>query len=570
MISSNQVNKSSDNDVSVQDDELTLRLSDSAEFIETEDENDPLTPSDQSSLNYNLHRNFIIFSILFSITHASVDCVLSFTSSELGSVVGSYSGFLLYATYTITALLFSKLSLKVFTSKFCVLFGLVTLLIYIFTFLLSIFFSGLGMNLFLIGAALGGIGAGILWTAQGSYYSLSATQYANVSGQDNIKIKNNFSAIFAISYLSLEAALTFFSTAVFAIMNQTDPESPSAWKLVVFPFYMIIATLAVFGFYFFVIDIEQISSTLRSTSSSSSAVGAASGPYNNISSQNKRKKVAKMHSCSSTISRICKQRCGMKPNSNDKITYEFLYNEASAVTSMMYRNRRLQLVIPFQVSFGLMTGLVNYYVNSAIVATYIGDGYIGSLMAVSIVTAAVLTWPFAVLSNYFTYGKWCIMIFGGCAFFFNSVTLLIFSDATMGHWSFLIIYFFIHGASRSIWESTNKSVIAEYFVTDIERDCAFATVSFTNGVASSFAFLCYQFMTRFDIALLNTMWALISIICYHMSTLVQSSSSSSMQQQQGATLLPLAGSDFNATPRSTDFGSISIKNIDRDGVSVEP
>lgn len=515
------------------------------EYVESDDEIDLLAvAAAPGSSNRNLHWNFIAFSILFSITHASVDCVLSFTSSELGSIIGSYSGFLLYATYTITALLFSKLSLKMFTSKFCVFFGLVTLLIYIFTFMISLFFTEQAMVVFLIGAALGGVGAGVLWTAQGSYYSLSATQYAIASGQDDVKIKNYFSAIFAISYLSLEAALTFFSTAVFSLMAAVDPDSPSAWKLIVFPFYLAIATFAVFGFYYFVYDIEEVRLRLRSLSSQDE--------------QQRRRKLQQGNRYTDAAVKIC-NRCGMKPHSGEEVTYTFLYNEVSAVTSMMYRNRRLQLMIPFQVSFGLMTGLVNYYVNSAIVVAYIGDGYIGSLMAVAIVSAALLTWPLAVISNYYTYGKWCIMIFGGCAFFFNSVTLLLFSDATMGNWAFLIIYFLIHGASRSIWESTNKSVIAEYFVTDSQRDCAFAAVSFTNGVASSFAFLCYQFMSRFDMALLNTVWALVSIACYHMSTLVP--------PQHDAALLPLSSPGLSVTPRSDDIGNTPKRSVSRGDLS---
>jgi hypothetical protein len=33
-------------------------------------------------------RNFLLFSILFSINHATIDGVLAFASSELGSVTG--------------------------------------------------------------------------------------------------------------------------------------------------------------------------------------------------------------------------------------------------------------------------------------------------------------------------------------------------------------------------------------------------------------------------------------------------------------------------------------------------
>ena len=38
---------------------------------------------------------------------------------------------------------------------------------------------------------------------------------------------------------------------------------------------------------------------------------------------------------------------------------------------------KLQLLLPFQITFGLSEGFVNFYINSKIVKPYIGDGYIG-------------------------------------------------------------------------------------------------------------------------------------------------------------------------------------------------
>ena len=43
----------------------------------------------------SLFINFIVFSLTFSITHATVDSVLAYTSAELGTNIGSEGGFIL-------------------------------------------------------------------------------------------------------------------------------------------------------------------------------------------------------------------------------------------------------------------------------------------------------------------------------------------------------------------------------------------------------------------------------------------------------------------------------------------
>jgi MFS family permease len=66
----------------------------------------------------------------------------------------------------------------------------------------------------LVGAAIGGIGGGFLWTAQGSYFGQAAEEHAAFLVQD-IKLSTAyFAGIFAFVYLAEEVLLRLLSTAL--------------------------------------------------------------------------------------------------------------------------------------------------------------------------------------------------------------------------------------------------------------------------------------------------------------------------------------------------------------------
>ena len=83
---------------------------------------------DRTSSYY--YRNFLTFCICFSVTHGSVDSVLDYTSSELGAILGSYSGFFLYFFYTVSALLLAKPMVQNYGPKFSLIIGLFCFLCY--------------------------------------------------------------------------------------------------------------------------------------------------------------------------------------------------------------------------------------------------------------------------------------------------------------------------------------------------------------------------------------------------------------------------------------------------------
>jgi hypothetical protein len=323
-----------------------------------------------------------------------------------------------------------------------------------------------------LGAAFGGVGGGLLWTSQGSYYTSTSIQYALLTKEDETKVKSYLSSVFAGFYLGIEAFFTFLATVIYLIQI-SQPKLLSHWKTVAFTIYSIAAMISAVLFQFLTIDIEQSeSNTDRSNST-----------------------ITHYPFCS-------------------KENFEDIYDELLAVSQMICQNFRLQLLIPYQVCFGLTSGMTLFYVNRMIITKYLGDGYIGVFTSVAIISAAILTWPQAVIGYRYKYGKQFIMILGILFFFINSSTVFIFPDSLIGNWPALSAYYVIRGAGRSVWETTNKAVIADYFVTPIHRQCAFAAVYFTSGLAGAFGYLAYLSMNKSSISGLNTVVSIIAMICY--------------------------------------------------------
>jgi hypothetical protein len=172
------------------------------------------------------------------------------------------------------------------------------------------------------------------------------------------------------------------------------------------------------------------------------------------------------------------------------------------------------------VCFGISAGFVDTYIHGVIVTNYIGDGYIGLLSGISILTAVLLAYPLAYISNNLHNGKYYVMLFGGICFALGGFIVLILNDETIAKWSIILPYFMIHGAARGIWENTNKAIVAEYFSHGEFRDVAFAAVYFSSGFAGAFGYLFFKFMSRNELAILNIVISIIAMISFHYSNVL--------------------------------------------------
>jgi MFS family permease len=517
-------------------------------------ERDPL-------VSRQLKRNFYLFSIFYSLVHAAVDCVLAFSSAELGTSLGSYGGFVLYIFYTFSSLFLAKPILSFFvSSKIVVLFGLLGMFCYVIGFYFSLLFLKWKYVFFLVGAAIGGIGAGFLWTAQSIYYTMNATLFSYHKNENKVNSIYQFAAIFAIFYLLLEAVLQFTSTFIFWIYSNSttgdDDERQDdfkSWRPLVFGIYTAIAFICLILYYGFIMDFRNEEETERNSEKERNLNVLNESDYNHVRNTEddeeqisprdrderspsvsprqslERKKLTGKSSTktmnqkflttrepstsSSTHTFYCLpcRRLDLSPHAE-----ETTWSRIFAVTLAIYKLRKLQCLLPFQIAFGLSAGLIQTYVNGVIVNDNIGDGYIGLLSGCITLTAVLIAQPLALTTRWYpNNGKTVIMIIGSVAFTLNGLFLIVFSNSTLSSWAFIVFYYILHGIARGIWENTNKGIIAEFFSNNTYyRDAAFASIYFASGFSGALGFLFFQFLSKNTIATINCVVSVIALLGY--------------------------------------------------------
>jgi hypothetical protein len=106
-----------------------------------------------------------------------VNVVLAFAAAELGISLASYGGFAIYFGFTLSSLLIGKPFNTIFGSKYSLITAMLCHVVYVLSFCLCIYMTGkedpsstsLSTAVFLIGASIGGVGEGLMWTSQGQH-----------------------------------------------------------------------------------------------------------------------------------------------------------------------------------------------------------------------------------------------------------------------------------------------------------------------------------------------------------------------------------------------------------------
>lgn len=228
--------------------------------------------------------------------------------------------------------------------------------------------------------------------------------------------------------------------------------------------------------------------------------------------------------------------------------WERMKKDIVSVISAMGQDRKLQLLLPYQVCFGFSASMVNAFIFSQIVGKHIGDGYVGFLSALTTLTAVGTSYPYSYIASNYQHGKYWIMHGGSLSFFITGLALYMDTD-TLASWATLVFYFMIHGFARGAWENTNKAMIAEYFkemktnntvpvdrgndgisrregegephreqrFTVTSTQSAYASVYFTSGLSAAIGFASYSSMTQSQIAALNVFMPLFAALCFDSS-----------------------------------------------------
>lgn len=128
-----------------------------------------------------LRRNFIRMSICFSLNHACVTSALALSTANLGPVLGNASNAVLYIFYTCTALVYAGPHVRWRGSKAALVDSSFAFCAYVGSFYVAEVWAQAAWVAALTGAAIGGVAAGILFTAQGVYFTLTARAYVQLS-----------------------------------------------------------------------------------------------------------------------------------------------------------------------------------------------------------------------------------------------------------------------------------------------------------------------------------------------------------------------------------------------------
>ena len=371
--------------------------------------------------------------------------------------------------------------------------------------------------IWLLGAALGGVGAGILWTAEGTYFSLNAQEYTRAvmaysmdtrsemtptDTQPRVSLASSeslheggkasssaslytFASIFAAGYLLLETVFKLFATVTYIADHS---KNRSMWKRMVFGIYMLIGCIAVILFALFV------------------------RPF--ISTEDRR-----------------------SLGSSGAIILDDIKRDLLGVIEAIYRDHKLKLILPYQICFGFSSSMVNTFIVSQVISTHIGDGYVGFLSALTTMTAVALSYPFTLVANRFYKGKYWIMLLGAAAFLLSGLALLL-PMTVLASWSVLVFYFIIYGFGRGVWENTNKAVVAEYFGEQTGENLgrpsgqvdsvtlphfraslqsAYASIYFTSGLSAAIGYASYASMSQSQMAALNIIVPISAWITFDMS-----------------------------------------------------
>jgi MFS family permease len=480
-----------------------------------------------------LRQNFLLFSVLYSVVHASVDVVLAFSAAELGPDLGSWGGFTLYATYTLSALCLAKplLRLVVGDAKDAVVLGLLGMLLYVAGFYAALLLpkgSQWQWVCFLAGAGLGGLSAGVLWTAQGAYFTLNARLLASTSSSSSStpslasgtasEMVVTFAGLFAGLYLGIETATKFVATAIFLLASASASSSFSAhWKPVVFGLYTFCAAVATGVFVVYIKRLqEETTDSQQQQHSQHSSAGRKRRRFSFLQPRRTHSTTIASAVVNDSDNQTTPCLFGLIRCKSESLSVHDVFYEALTVLHELATVPKLQLLIPYQVCFGLSAGLVETYVNGVVVGPLLGDGYIGLLSGTVTLTAALLAMPTAMFANrWVAHGRSALMVLGAVAFSMGGCMLLVWSDESLAVWPVIIWFYIFHGIARCIWENTNKAIIADYFGSDEDRrDAAFASVYFASGLSGAFGFVFFQFLSRWTIAVLNVATAGIALTCF--------------------------------------------------------
>ena len=395
--------------------------------------------------------NFIWMSVFFSSNHGCVVACLSLATARLGST-GAWQSGILYFFYTGSAVLGATYVVKQLGSRNALMVGMLLYCVYVGCFVVATMAPAIEIPAALLGAAIGGVGAGFLWTAQGSYFGRAAEDHAASMAQDVSASNATLASIFAFIYLAAEVILRSLSTVLL--------EFGWAWS-VVFGSYTAVTVLstALMGFVYEYPTDENANANHNAS---------ADPPTDGITVDEE--------GCSPATATTTH-------NNNNSVWYK-----VSAAWRLLRKDPKMKYMIGLNAVFGLTSAFLNSFVNGEVVRIATHDDKsksVGIFNAWVSCVAAAMSLVFGRVSK--NIGNGPVLILGALCFLGVVVPFLVLPDTSSWSVTMLMMVYTFHGTGRATFEGTLKATFADYFA--YEKEGAFANIILQNGLSGATGYI---------------------------------------------------------------------------------
>jgi MFS family permease len=284
------------------------------------------------------------------------------------------------------------------------------------------------------GSVLMGCGSGILWTAQGAFFSDTSALVAELEGQPPEKVTSSLSSQFAVTLLVLEITVKLSASVLQGTFLQWQLSCPLINLNTMFSIFATLAAAMIGAMGFLV-----------------------SAPY-----------------------KLQSARSGGSPNVSQKVKEAFQLWASPEIWFLSFTN----------LTFGFCAGYMNGFVNGSFAkpSPTFGARSIGALLAMTAFVASAASAAFGLLAQ--KAGKLCVIAIGAASFAAIPLAVLLFHpDEANGYWGvWLLTLYVLQGTGRAVYESTNKAVFADFF-PGAKSTGAFANCMMQNSVAFFASFI---------------------------------------------------------------------------------
>ena len=439
----------------------------------------PPPPTTTTTLRrVDIRRNFMVMSILVALLPATALACLALATAELGTAVGAAQSAVLYVTYTASSVTGSAVVVQRRGPKQALHWGMTLLCTYVACFVAALSSSSSSSGIVYVwtmtGAAVGGLGAGLLWTAQGVYLVYAAIEYHHhhlhprgdtvdpLSSSSSLEQATSYlSSLFAFVFLALETILDTLST----VLTQ---HAGWSWRLV----FAVYATIAILATCALPYSIKDYAAQHHSHCNGNyiTAEDASSSPVQSVHG-------------SSTNSFSSSSTC----------------HKVMAAWFLMRNDARARYLAGINVAFGMTGAFLNAFCNAQVVPVVFGtDDYVGLLVAIHGGTAAfsslllgycatTSTTTSATALQQRKVSKATLCMTGAIAFLAVGLPFCIQPSPARWTRAAVVAVYMVQGYGRATFEATLRGLFADWFV--YEKEGAFATLILQNGFGTAAGYL---------------------------------------------------------------------------------